>query len=387
MRFSEIKKQNKTILLIANSSWYFYNFRKELISKIKKKGYKLLVICPEDEYSIELEKISELIFWNLNRSSINIFKEIYSIIFLIKALQKIKPTLIHTFTMKASIYGTIAALVTNRKIVVNSLTGLGTLFLSKNIIIKIIRFFLLPLIKLLFIKKSSKLILQNHEDHNYLINLGITNIKKSIVIPSSGINLKYFKPGFKKKSKYFKILFPSRLIKQKGILELLDAFKTIWKEGYKFKLYIAGDVDNGNISTLSKDEVSELKRNKNIILLGHIKNMKRIYSKIDIVVLPSWREGLSKSLLEASAMEKPIITTDVPGCRDVITHKKTGLLVDVRDSKAIKDSILYLYRNASIANKLGKNARKNVLKNFEVNKVNEQTLKVYSELIHSKNKK
>ena len=115
--------------------------------------------------------------------------------------------------------------------------------------------------------------------------------------------------------------------------------------------------------------------------------MKRVYSKIDIVVLPSWREGLSKSLLEASAMEKPIITTDVPGCRDVITHKKTGLIVDVRDSKGIKDSILYLYRNASIANKLGKNARKNVLKNFDVNKVNDQTLKVYSELIHNKNKK
>ncbi len=382
-----VTKSKKIIVLIANSSWYLNNFRKELILELQKKGFKLLVICPKDEYSVALKNLGcDLILWNLSRRSLNIFKEINSIMDLIKILINIKPLLIHTFTLKASIYGTIASAITKKRIIVNSFTGLGTLFLENNLRIRFIRFFLLPIIKILFRKKSSKLILQNHTDQEQLIKIGITNLKKSIVIPSSGINTEYFKPGTNKTNKDFKILFPSRLIKQKGFIELFDACKSIWDNGHKFKLYIAGEVDKGNISALSNNELLEVKKNKNIILLGHIKNMKRIYNKVDIVVLPSWREGLSKSLLESSAMEKAIITTNVPGCRDVISNKKTGLIVDVKNSKAIENSILFLYKNRALAKKLGKNARKNVIKYFEVKKINNRTIKLYSELIYRNDK-
>lgn len=379
------KRFNKKVVLIANTSWYFYNFRKELIFEIKKKDYETYLICPKDEYSDKLRNSGfNLIYWDLNRRSINLIEEIKSIIKLRKIIKNIGPSLVHTFTIKGNFYGTIAvSLIREEKIIINSVTGLGSLFLTETYKFKILRFLLHPLMKFIFLK-SSKIILQNKDDRKMLIDLGFTTLKNSIIIPSSGINTNFFKPkSFKRLNDYI-IFFPSRLIKQKGFVELFKACKSLWQKGYEFKLYIAGDIDKGNQSSLTENEVCNLKKNKHIVFLGHVKNIKKYYSKSDLVVLPSWREGLSRSLLEAAAMAKPIITSDVPGCRDIITNKKNGLLVPIKDPEAIEESILFIYENQELAIKYGKNARKKVLKDFEVDKINKSTLEIYSSLISKK---
>ena len=377
--------QSNNLVFIANSSWYFYNFRKDLLLRLKKEGFKIYLICPKDRYYKYLQKEGfNTISWKLNRGSINIISEIFSIIDLIKKLKKIKPLLINNFTIKGSIYGSIAAFISNNSIVINSITGLGHLFLSKTISIKIIRILLIPILKIIFYVSSSKFIFQNEDDLELFINLKITSRENSSLIKGSGINTSYFKPSKVEKKEKNIILFPSRIIREKGFYELEMACNSLWFKGYKFLLYIVGDMDLGNRSSLSQKELIRLKNNRNIKLTGHVKNIKSFYQVADIVILPSWREGLSRTLLEASAMKKAIITTDVPGCRDVVKHYYNGLLVKVKDYQAIEESIIFLLKNREIAREFGEAGRKKVIKEFEVNKINNETLLLYQELISRK---
>ena len=385
LKEDSLKTNLKSIVFIANSSWYIFNFRKELLFNLKNKGYKIYIICPRDKYSLNLIDFGfKLINWDLNRSSLNVFSEIKSIFELIFKLRSLNVSLIHNFTMKGIIYGTIASIFVDKHSVINSITGLGHLFISENILIKFIRLFLFKFIKYIFRITKSKLIFQNYDDQKLFINLGITTKKMSLIIQSSGVNTNYFKPAFCIKNKDPIVLFPSRVIREKGINELIRACNSLWLKNINFKLYIAGDIDPGNRSSLSKDDLNEQKNNNNINFLGHVTNIKHYYQKADIVILPSWREGLSRALIEAASMEKAIITTDVPGCRDVITHKKNGLLIARKDPEAIEKSILFLIKNNKLAKHFGKEARKTVIELFEVNKINMQTINLYKNLILNK---
>ena len=375
-----INIKNKTkIVLVSNTSWYIYNFRLKLLFLIKSSNYDLYLICPKDEYTEKLEKLGFKIFnWNLNRRSINPFREFISIYKLARIYSAIKPQIAHHFTIKACIYGSISAFLCNTKVIINSFTGLGHFFISSNLRIKLIRKISRIFIRLIFSNINSKLILQNNSDRKKLLELKITTKNKSIVIPGSGIDLDYFYPQEKVFDRnQIKLLFPSRLIKEKGILELISACILLDEEKIPIKLYIAGKLDEGNRSSLSKKEIAVLKGSKNIYLLGHIEDMRDLYRRIDIVVLPSWREGLSKALLEAAAMGKAIVTTNVPGCRDIVKHMETGLLVNINDPIQIKESIIKIYKNPGLIKKFGRAARLRVKKKFEVNKINKMTLREY----------
>lgn len=375
-----INIKNKTkIVLVSNTSWYIYNFRLKLLFLIKSSNYDLYLICPKDEYTEKLEKLGFKIFnWNLNRRSINPFRELISIYRLARIYSVITPQIAHHFTIKACIYGSISAFLCNTKVIINSFTGLGHFFISSNLRIKLIRKISRIFIRLIFSKINSKLILQNNSDRKKLLELKITTKNKSIVIPGSGIDLDYFYPQEKVFDRnQIKLLFPSRLIKEKGLLELISACILLDEEKIPIKLYIAGKLDEGNRSSLSKKEIAVLKGSKNIYLLGHIEDMRDLYRRIDIVVLPSWREGLSKALLEAAAMGKAIVTTNVPGCRDIVKHMETGLLVNINDPIQIKESIIKIYKNPGLIKKFGRAARLRVKKKFEVNKINKMTLREY----------
>ena len=374
------KNTNKSrIVLVSNTSWYLYNFRIKLLFLIKSYNYDLFLICPEDEYTEKLEKLGFQIHkWNLHRRSINPFSELIAIYNLSRIYSKIRPNIVHHFTIKACIYGSISALICNVKVIINSFTGLGHFFISNNFRIKFIRKISRVFIRMIFSKINNKLILQNNSDRKKLLKLKITTKNKSIVIPGSGVDLDYFYPQEKifDRNK-IKLLFPSRIIKEKGILELIKACLLLDKEKIPIKLYIAGKLDEGNRSSLTKEEITDLKKLKNVHFLGHIEDMRSLYKKIDIVVLPSWREGLSKALLEAAAMEKAIITTNVPGCKEIVKHMETGLLVNVNNPIQIKESIIKIYDDPGLIKKFGKAARLRVEKKFEVKKINKMTIKEY----------
>lgn len=365
-----------------------------LIKDLKRRGFCVKIVCPKDNFSKELHKSGlEIINWQLSRKSINPFLEFFSMINLIMIYSKERPYFVHHFTIKSCLYGTIAAKLTNISKIFNAITGLGHIFISTKKSTQLIRFLIKPLFKLVFLDKRSTQIFQNQDDQKEFLKLGFTNLRNSRIIKGSGVDTKFFKPAIDSSIDFhnpIKILFPSRIIKEKGLLESVLACKSLKEEGYEIELLIAGEIDYGNRSAFTKDELKILKKNKFIKFLGHIKNMYELYLNVDIVILPSWREGLSKTLIEASSMEKPIITSNVPGCRDVVENNVNGLLVPKKNFESIVIALKYLISNPKIAKEFGKKSRIKAIKEFEINKINKETINEYEvydrSLINKKDK-
>ena len=382
----KIKNYHK-IILVSNSSWYLYNFRYPLLKMIKRNGYLIELVAPYDSYTLKLEKAGfKVNYWKLNRKSINPYSELKSLLDLIYIFQKNQPTIIHNFTIKACLYSTIAVnfVKVNKFIkVINSITGLGQVFVSNKKIHLFLRFALRPLYKLVFNNKNSFVIFQNESDQKIFITNKFSKFSNSKVIKGSGVDVNLFKPRKNKNlkiNKIPKILFPSRLIYEKGLKELLDASELLWKKNIKFKLLIAGGIEFANSSLIKKKDLYKIKRHKNIRLLGHVDNMYKLYESIDIVVLPSWREGLSRTLIESAAMELPIITSNVSGCNDVVEHGINGILIPSKDEKALSLGIELLLKNPEFAKKLGISARAKVINQFQESIINKQTIEIYREI-------
>ena len=379
---------NKKILIVSNCTWYLYNFRKELLNDLKKKGYDLILISPLDEYYLYISRLfskKENLF--LVRSSENPILEIITILNLVYLYIKYKPDLVHHFTIKPCIYGGIISRLLGIKNTINHITGLGPSFYSNRIKIKYINQILKPFYKFAFnnCKNNIVNIFHNNSDKKTFIKQSITKKENTKTIEGSGVDIDYYKNEFSGNfNKEIKILFPARIIKEKGIIELINACNDLWNSNYRFTLIIAGLVDKQNRSYLKNKHFEFIKNNPNIKYLGKCNNMRDIYKTIDIVILPSWREGLSKSLLESAAMSLPIITTNVPGCNDIITNEYSGLLVPVRDKEKLKSAIKKYLHNPELAIKYGMNARKKVTKKYTVEIINNQILKVYDDILKRK---
>ena len=375
--------KGKYVLILANCTWYLYNFRLDLLKELNKKGFKLILVSTFDRYYKEIseyfEETNKLL---LIRGSENLLFELMTILNIFFYYLKYKPKLVHHFTIKPAIYGSLIARFIGTKNIINHITGLGPSFYSDRLKIKIFNNLLKPVYKYAFNNKKAISIFHNSNDRDTFINNGLISPKNTLIIKGSGVEEDRFKNKTLKDSfnKNVQILFPARIIKEKGIIELIDACTELWKENFKFTLNIAGEIDKHNKSSLQEKNLKKIIINKNINLIGKSENMYDIYKSIDIVVLPSWREGLSKSLLESASMQLPIITTDVPGCNDVIIHNYSGTLVPARDKNALKNAIKYYLQNPLYALNLGKNARDYVIINFTVKKINREILKVYEKI-------
>lgn len=372
------------VLLVANTSWYLYNFRLPLMRDLRQAGYNVAVVAPRDIYTPLLEAEGFTVNpWLVSRRSINPLLELRAILDLFQTYRRVRPALVHHFTIKACLYGTLAAKAARVYRVINAVTGLGHLFVTNSRPTRLLRSSLRPLFRAVFSARRSRVVFQNADDQERLIQLGITDGNRARLIRGSGVDIQRFRPVADSAGQFqspLQLLFPSRLIREKGIEEVLEACRLLWQRGVALELVIAGDPDDGNRSSLSAGDLRILRDDPRIRCLGHVHDMAPVYGACDLVVLTSWREGLSRSLVEAAAMERPIITSDAPGCRDVVDHGVTGLLVPLHDPAAIVLAVLLLVRNPDLARELGKAARRKVVDEFQVSLVNESTLAQYSEL-------
>lgn len=375
--------KGKKLIILSNSSWYLYHFKLRLIKNLIEEGYQLTLIAPIDKYTKLFGNEITFKNWEMSRKSLNPIKETFSIYQLIRIYKSIEADYCHHFTIKACLYGSIAAKISNIKHVINAHTGLcSSLITFKKIYLFPFRWIFYSLIRLLILDEKSVNVFQNKDDLDQFNRVKGKKINRAFIIPGSGVDTDYFKLSKsriisqKKKS----ILFPARLIKEKGLQELISACDLLWEEGYSFQLNLAGSFDYENNSSFTKKEISAYKFNRNISFLGHVENMKELYRDSDIVVLPSWREGLCNSLIEAASMECPIVTTNVPGCKDVIDHGINGIIVPVRNIVSLKLAIQFLLLNTELSLEFGRNARKKVVKEFKLSKINKMTLKLYSSL-------
>ena len=383
------------VLLVANTSWYLHNFRLPLLQDLRDAGYQVEAVAPYDSYTPLLQAEGFTVHpWLVARRSINPLLEAHALVDLLRIVQREQPALVHHFTIKACLYGTIAAKFAHVPRVINAVTGLGHVFLGTRKRTRLMRRALKPVYRAVFSARRATVVFQNAADQEKLINLGITVGARTQLIRGSGVDIAHFDPaallpgladGQVSPPGEFhsplRVLFPSRLINEKGVRELLQACRALWARGVSLELLVAGALDDGNRSSLTPAELAELRAEPRIRCLGHVSDMRGLYASSDLVVLPSWREGLSRALIEAAAMERPIITTDVPGCRDVIDHGRSGLLVPVKDADALRLAIGLLLEQPDLARQFGLAARRKVMQEFAVSLVNERTLATYKRLV------
>lgn len=377
-------KKNTKILLVANTGWYLYNFRLSLAQYLKACGTQVVFVSPWDEY---VEKLQAEGFWwielDLIRRSTNPFSEIYTIIRLILIYLVEKPSAVHHFTVKCVLYGTIAAQVIGVPCIVNAITGLGYIFLNKNLKGRVLRLLLQPLYRWVLRAKKSRVIFQNSDDLNMLKKFKLVDPELSVLIRSSGVDTQRFqpRPNSLDKPQTPVVLLAARMIADKGIYEYVEAVTLLKAKGCEAQFQIAGSLYPGNPSAIAEEQLQQWCTQGLVKWLGHMDQMENVIAPSSIVVLPSHGgEGVPKILLEAAAMGKPLVATDVPGCRDVVENGINGFLVPVKDAGKLAHAIENLLKDTKLCHRMGIAGREKVIKDFNVTDVIQQTAQVYENM-------
>lgn len=371
-----VQKDSKIIVLTANTSWYIFNFRIGLIKELQKNGFTIIAISPNDEYVKHLED-SGIIWYNIeiNSKRTNPISDISIIYKYFKLLNKIKPRLILSYTIKPNIYGNIAAQIL-RIPVINTINGLGTIFINKTS-----SSYIGWLLYFISFYRTNWVFFQNTTDREQFIHEGIVKNKNSSVVFGSGVNtLKFFSNRTTNKGKVF--LFAGRLLGDKGIREFILAAKKITEIDNSIKFVIVGESGSNNNTAISEDELHSLLNNPQIIYKGKTDDIVSELASADVMVLPSYREGLSKSLIEAAAMKLPIITTNVPGCREVVVHGLNGYLCNAKDPEDLFLKMLDMIKRTEIERiKMGECSRRIAEDAFDERRVISKYLEKISALV------
>lgn len=367
----------RNVAIVINKSWNIYNFRLELLKFLKNEGYNIFCIAPKDEYSDLFStfgyKYCEL---KMNNKGSNPLEDIKLTYDLYNIFKKNKIDLVLLYTIKPNIYGNIAARIAKIH-TISTITGLGTVFLNDNLSSKVAKFLYKN-----SLKYSSKVLFQNNDDAEIFISRSILSKDKVGIVPGSGIDLnKYTSSKDFLVEDSMSFLFVARLVKDKGIIEYLEAAK-ILKQKYKDKISfnILGDYYKDNPTALTKEELEIWVKKGVVNYLGYSDDVKSVMDVHDCVVLPSYREGLSRVLLEAACLEKPIVTTNVPGCKDIVQDSLNGFLCEVKDVDSLILTLEKMYLLDTEEKKLmGKRSRQIIKQNFSL----EIVLKSYIDIINS----
>lgn len=355
--------KNNNIIFSANTAWYLYNFRRSSISLALNLGYSVSCVAGNDKYSEKLIALGTSFHpLKINKSSINPVSEIKLLMDIYKIYRKISPMVIFQFTVKNNLYGSIISKVLKINCV-NNISGLGTGIIGDGLTSKLIKILYKVIQNFPFHTHF-----QNQDDLNYMKNLKLISSKVS-VIPGSGIDTKYFNPKLvlEKNNEVFTFLYVGRLLKDKGLIELFNAMDNLIKEKFNIQLHVVGIRDLDNPSAIDSKTLADWSKKNYITLFDETDDVRQYLSSADCFVLPSYREGLSRSILEAMAMRLPVIATNVPGCRQLVQNDINGFLCE---PKSISSLVKAMKRVTKLdINKriqLGKNARKIAIQKFDV---------------------
>ncbi len=369
------------VVMFANTDWYLYNFRRSLALKIQSLGHTVLMISPDGEFGPRLRELG--LRWEplqMRRGSLRPDVEARLVWRLAQILRREKPSLIHNFTIKCVVYGSLAAMAARIPNRINSIDGLGYVFTSNDLKARVLTPIVSNLMRFALNGSRTRVIVQNRDDEAALIRIG-ANQSHVRLIPGAGVDCKKFVPRNEPRAalKRKRITFCGRLLWDKGLAEFVEAARILQGEGLEF--IAAGAPDPGNPAAVPIETIREWQGQGLVRFSGHVENMPGLFSETDVFVLPSYREGLPSSLIEAGACGLPMVATDVPGCKDVITNGQDGILVPSRDATALAAAISRLVIDADLALKLGLAARQRVLRSFDENIIIKHTLSVYEELM------
>jgi len=369
----------------ANTDWYLYNFRLSTALQLKAEGHEVVMLSPPGEFGDRFaEHGMRWVVLAMDRASLNPVREVAVLRDLTRVLRDERPDLLHNFTVKCAIYGALAARAAGVPAVVNAVAGMGYVFASDRMLARTLR----PMVKLLMRgtlgSKQSRLILQNPDDADAFVRARLVPEKHIRVIRSSGVNLERFLPVVPAaEPRPLRVLLAARLLWEKGIGEYIEAARMLHAQGRRIDFVIAGSPDPGNPRSVSREQVQSWVAEGLVDWRGHVEDMPALMRSMDVIALPSYyREGVPKSLIEAAACGLAVVTTNLPGCREVVSeHGVDGLHVEPRCARSLAEHIALLDDDRALVRRLGDCARRKAMEHFDEQMVIRRTIEVYDELL------
>ncbi len=363
------------VLLFANTPWYLYNFRLPLAKALRAYGHEVLLVSPPGSYSSRLEAAG--FCWKafpLSRRSLNPFNELLTLGRLIQFYRRERPDLAHHFTIKCVLYGSLAARAVGVRSIVNAVTGLGYAFANNDGRGRSLQALAQSLYRLSL--RGTSVIFQNPDDRQVFLQQRLVRQEQAALIRGSGVDLGRFEMTPEPAGTPV-VALPARLLWDKGVGVFVQAARALRAEGVQARFVLLGDLDPDNPSGIPAEQLQAWQQEGMIEWWGWQDDMPTQYALSHIVCLPSDREGVPKTLIEAAACGRAIVTTDAPGCREIVRHGFNGLLVPRQDPAALAAALRQLIEQPDLRRAMGANGRTLAASEFSVEQVVAETLAVY----------
>ena len=371
-------KLKKKLLIVVSSAKFFVSHRLSLAKAAKAEGYDIHVATPDyNEHISNAGFVHHTII--LDRGNLNPFKDVVTFFSLLQLYRQLKPDIVHHVTVKPILYGGIAARLAQIPAMINTFTGLGFIFIAQSCFISLLRKMMQKCYQRAFSHQNMRVIFQNKEDKEYFIQANILKENKTVLIPGSGVCMKTFYP-VNEPAGQLRVILASRLLWDKGVGEFVEAARLLKKRKASAQFILVGATDAANPSAISDVQLEQWEREGVIEWWGERTDMPQIIREAHIICLPSYREGLSRVLIEAAASGRAIVATDVPGCRDIVHDGENGFLVPIKDKEKLALAIETLIQNPSLRKEMGLKGRAMVEEKYELKRIIQQTLNVYEEL-------
>lgn len=371
----------RRLLFVVNNPAFFMSHRVPVALAAQQAGYEVHVATMDGPAVADIQALGMTHHAiPMTRSGKHPLQELGTLLALIRLFRHLRPQIVHLVTIKPVLYGGIAARLTHVPGMVAAISGLGFVFLSNSLKMKLVRAVVARLYRLALGHPNSRVIFQNASDRDLLKSLGAVRDAQVVMIRGAGVDLNEYRAQPEPPAPPVVVTMVARLLRDKGVQEFVQAARLLRERGLPVTMQLVGGVDAGNPASATQNDVDAWQQEGCVRALGERSDVAALYAASHIAVLPSYREGLPKSLIEAAACARAVVTTDVPGCRDAIEPGETGLLVPVRDAQALADAIVRLAEDPALRQSMGAAGRALAEREFNIERVARIHVEIYDAL-------
>jgi len=377
---------SRKIVYLVTEDWAFCRYRLPMARAARDVGFDVVVAArPSDAVDAILAEGFRFVPLSWSRGSLSPFNVLRSIWEIRGLYRRERPDLVHHVAVRPVLLGGVAAWLAGVPAVLNALTGLGTLFMSSaSPSIRAVAMVARPMMRFILRRPGSVTLFQNRDDEEVFLRLNLVAPDRTRLIRGSGVDIADFPEMPEPPSPPVVVAFVGRVIADKGVREMVAAYRILRKRGVDIRLLIAGEPDLENPTSVSPEEVEEWRCQDGIELLGNVEDVRSVWARSHIAVLLSRREGLPKSLLEAAAVGRALVATDVPGCREIVKNEQNGLLVPFGDVAAAADALERLGGDADTRRRFGAESRRLVEESLSASIVGAAVGKIYLEMTENR---
>jgi glycosyltransferase involved in cell wall biosynthesis len=370
------------LLFLLTEDWYFVSHRLELAIAAREAGFDVVVATRVDRHGDRIVNAGlKLCPISFNRAGLNPLEELRTLIDVLRVYRRENPDIVHHVALKPVMYGSLVARMMGTRGIVNALGGLGYVLSSAGLRAKMLRLIVAPALKFALGRTNSRLIVQNRDDRDRIVNAGLAKAGSVSLIRGAGVDPADYRQVTVAREMPLVIL-PARLLREKGVGEFADAARLLHARGIKARFVLVGKPDLANPTSVSQSEIAAWVAEGVVEYWGWQDDMPAVFAQAQIVCLPTYYgEGLPKSLLEAAASGCAIVTTDIPGCREIVQHGVTGWLVPARDIGALADALRQAIEQPGLREQYGATARALVASDFSMSRVASETIAIYDKLV------